>query len=137
MGRRSTVTIAFGDGDHDFALPIGQLIELQERCDAGPGHILARMQSGAWRVEDLRETLRLGLVGAGMPPLDALKLVERYVDAHPLGDSVVPAIAVLGAAILGVEDEPDPKPDGEATPTPSPTENSDGVVSTVPEPQSE
>ncbi len=58
-------------------LGLGELLELQEKCDAGPAQIVARLEGGTWRVQDLRETLRLGLIGGGMTPTDAMVKVRR------------------------------------------------------------
>lgn len=110
MSRNGSVTFAWADGEHTFRLPIGQLLELQEKCDAGPAFILSRLQSGRWLIEDIRETLRLGLIGGGLKPGEALKLVQRYVDERPLLESVPPATAVLMGALIGAMDEPLGKP---------------------------
>lgn len=106
MSRDGSVTIAWADGEHRFRLPIGQLRELQEKCDAGPAFILGRLQSGRWLIDDVRETLRLGLIGGGMSPGEALKLVQRYFDERPKMESIQPAMAVLLSALVGTGDEP-------------------------------
>jgi hypothetical protein len=106
VSRDGSVTFTWADGEHRFRLAIAQLRELQEKCDAGPAFILGRLQSGRWLIDDIRETLRLGLIGGGAKPADAVKLVQRYVDERPLLESVQPAMAVLLAALIGAEDEP-------------------------------
>lgn len=106
MSRDASLTLAFGDAEHRFRLALGELRELQEKTKAGPMALLRRLQSGDWRVDDAREILRIGLVGGGLKPVEALALVTRYVDGFPLLDAVPPAIAVLGAALFGAEDEP-------------------------------
>lgn len=106
MSRDASVTFRWADGEHTFRLALGQVRELQEKCDAGPAELFARMFNQAYRVDDLRETIRLGLIGGGMTPAKASTIVERYVDARPLAESVDPAKAILGALIYGVEDEP-------------------------------
>jgi hypothetical protein len=105
MSRDGSVTFTWADGEHRFRLGIGQLRELQEKTEAGPAFILGRLQNGSWLLDDLREPLRLGLIGGGMSPVEALRLVQRYVDDRPLLESVQPAMAVLLAALVGVEDE--------------------------------
>lgn len=104
MSADASLTMPWGDGEHRFRLAIGQLRELQDKCSAGPAEILHRITAGTWRVDDLRETLRLGLVGGGVKPVEALILVQRYVDARPLLESVPPAQAVLLAALIGPEE---------------------------------
>ena len=110
MSGSAKISFVWGDGEHTFRLAIGQLRELQDKCGAGPMEILSRLTSGTWRVDDLRETIRLGLIGGGKTPTDALILVARYVDAFPLVNSVAPAQAVLMAALVGVENDPVGKP---------------------------
>lgn len=103
------VDLKWGDGDYTFRLAIGQLRELQDKTGCGPMELLRRMMAGTWRVDDARETLRLGLIGGGMKPPEALKLVQRYVDDRPLAESIMPAQAILMAAVFG-ELEEDKKP---------------------------
>lgn len=122
MSRLGLISINWADGEYSFALKIKQLIELQEKCDAGPPHILARLEGNAWRVNDIRETIRLGLIGGGLDPSKALKLTINYVDEMPLGENALFAQVILAAAILGApegqEDAPAEKPeaDQEASP---------------------
>lgn len=106
MSRDGSIAIVWGDGEHRFRLPIGQLRELQEKCDAGPAFIHSRLAMGTWRIDDIRETLRLGLIGGGMPPDQAHVLTVRYVDARPLLENVPAAMSVLLAALVGAPDEP-------------------------------
>lgn len=131
MSRSAEVTLKWGDADHQFRLGIGQLRELQEKCDAGPAEIFRRLTVGTWRIDDLREPIRLGLIGAGLEPVKALTLVERYVDARPLAENVPVSRAIIGIALLGAEDEPPGEADGEAGDRPtSPEEKSASPKST-------
>jgi len=135
----------FGGAEREFRLGIGELRELQTKCEAGPATILARVMSyqpqaigmkrpnandyelGAsdpdfiadfnvysllrtvgndWRVDDVRETIRLGLIGAGATPTDASLAVARYVDVA--GDwpaNVGLAAAILLHALVGPQDD--------------------------------
>ena len=105
MTRSAEVTFFWADDEHSFALKWGQLIELQEKCDAGPYVILERLAANAWRMEDISEIIRLGLIGGGMPPVPALKLVKRYVKDRPPVESVQPAQVILAAALVGAPEE--------------------------------
>jgi hypothetical protein len=106
VSRDGAVTIAWGDGEYRFRLAIGEIRELQEKCDAGPQEILRRLTVGTWRLNDMRETIRIGLIGGGMKPAEALGKIARYVDEFPLFDNILPARAILVAALVGVEEEP-------------------------------
>jgi len=141
MSRRGTVELQFADGTHLFRLRIGELIELQEKCDAGPAHILMRLSSQAWHVNDVKETLRLGLIGGGKTAAQAHALIQRYVvgptdDPVPLAPLVLTAELVLSAALYGVEDENAPKSDPATDEIPSSEESSDGETGTAPAPPS-
>lgn len=98
----------WGDKEHRFRLAIGHLRELQEKTDVGPYRLFERLRSGDWRVDDLRETIRLGLIGGGMKPFDAHRLIVRYFDEYGLVllDHVPAALQIMTAALLGPPDEP-------------------------------
>lgn len=105
MSRAAEVSLKWADGTYLFRLRIGQLRELQEKCDAGPLALLRRFEQESYRIDDLRETIRLGLIGGGLPPLEAMKLVERYVDDRPLAENSGHARIVLMAAVIGMPDQ--------------------------------
>lgn len=104
MSRNGSVTLAWADGEYTFRFGLGEIRELQELCDAGPFVILQRLIRGEWKVDDIREPLRLGLIGGGMAPPAALKLVKRYNDEFPWGYNVKEATAIMHAAVLGAPD---------------------------------
>ncbi len=104
-------------GKSSFRLRLGELRALQEKCDAGPMLILDRLRTRVWRVDDVRETIRLGLIGAGMPAPEANKLVELHVDNVPLAESVMLAHAVLASALVAPESVPQGKPQAGETAT--------------------
>jgi hypothetical protein len=97
------VELAWGDGEHKFNIAkLKCILELEEKCGVGVAEICQRMANGKWKWNDCRETLRLGLIGAGMTPDKALKLIQRYCDDRPLVESALPAQVVLAAAMVGV-----------------------------------
>ncbi|WP_334154680.1 gene transfer agent family protein [Agrobacterium pusense] len=103
--RDATVTFDWADGTHSFRLAWGQLAELQEKCDAGPYVVLQRLHSGEWRIEDVSNIIRLGLIGGGMEPAPALKLTRAYVEARPPMENIIPAQVILSAALTGAPEE--------------------------------
>lgn len=102
----SRVELSWGDGEHVFKLALAQVRELQERCKAGPAEIAERLQSSRWFVDDIRETLRLGLIGGGKTPVEALTLVKRYVDERPLAENIIVANVLIMSVLYGVADDP-------------------------------
>lgn len=105
------VTMPFGDGVYAFRLGIGEWRELQEKCNCGPQELFERILLRRWKVDDLREAIRLGLIGGGTSPVEALKLVARYVDKRPLLETVPLACDVIAASLKGPAEE---QPPGEA-----------------------
>lgn len=106
MTRTAKISFDWADATYTFRLGIKELLELQEKCDAGPAFILGRLNDGSWRINDIYETIRLGLKGGGLEPVKALGLMDRYVKDRPWLENIIPAQAILSAALVGVEDEP-------------------------------
>lgn len=111
MSRIGSIVRIFAGDERTFAIPWRELIELQEARDCGPAIVLARLFVGEWRVEDIREVIRLGLQGGGMSPAEATKLVKIHVEGHPenIGgeDGLLKlATSILSAALDGAPDEP-------------------------------
>lgn len=122
MSRHAEITLGWADAEYCFRLPWAGLIAVQDACDAGPAHILERLSTGMWRVEDIRAVLFHGLVGGGMEREFARKLIGRFVEDAPLNENVLVAQAVLLAALNGAPDDPVEMPPGkpEANPAPFP-----------------
>jgi hypothetical protein len=104
--RTARIEIDWADGTHAFRLAFRELIELDEKRQCGPFELLNRIQSGTWRAEDVREVIRIGLIGGGMEPGKALAMVRRYVEEVPdwHSNSII-ASAILMAALAGNEVE--------------------------------
>lgn len=109
MSRDASIALDWADGTYQFRLAWGQIAELQEKCNAGPFEILRRLSSGTWRIEEISNVLRLGLIGGGMEPIPALKLVRTYVEARPPVENLLHAQAVMSAGLMGAPDEDDVK----------------------------
>ena len=131
MSRSALFEGVFGDGKHEFQLNIGELEELQEKTDAGPEELFNRILQGTWRVADIRETIRLGLKGAGMDPMKALVLTERYAGPGHLAALKGLAQNIIGASLIGAPDEDVPLGEQTAGETNhSPAESSGSDAST-------
>jgi hypothetical protein len=103
---RGGVELTWAGGEHLFLLTIELMRALQDRCDAGPAWILARLGSGQWRVDDVVSTIRFGLEGGGMAKEEARRLVRVHVEEQPLTLSVMLAQGILMSALYGTEDDP-------------------------------
>ncbi|MEH6773709.1 MAG: gene transfer agent family protein [Cereibacter changlensis] len=101
-----TGRLQWSGGEHEFALPLGKLRALQDACDAGPEEIFNRLRTGRWKVCDIIEPIRLGLIGGGLTDGEAQKLVMPLLNLHPLMEFKLTAITILAAVLLGVKDDP-------------------------------
>lgn len=106
MSRDGSIELNWADGVHRFRLAFGELRELQEKTGGGAMLVLERLRNRSWLVDDIAETLRIGLIGGGLPPSEALQLVRRYVYERPPVENVIFATLVLGAALFGPADDP-------------------------------
>ncbi|TWF53265.1 gene transfer agent family protein [Neorhizobium alkalisoli] len=103
--RDAQITLPWADGDYTFRLGWGELELLQEACNAGPYVILNRLMSEQWFMGDIAHTIRLGLIGGGMKPADALKKVRDYVQNRPPAENVPYAQGILSAGLAGAPEE--------------------------------
>lgn len=121
MSTDGTVEFDWGDGPHRFRLGIKEARELEAKRDCGLYRLMHRIASGDWRVDDLRETIRIGMIGGGGSPEAVLNLIKRYFDEEPVAKQMEPALRILKAFSFGPDDEQVGKhagnPEGEAEKT--------------------
>ncbi|MHC5307509.1 gene transfer agent family protein [Bartonella sp. LJL80] len=107
---KAEVVLPFGNGEYLFALKGTQVEELEYLRDkTGFGVIYQRVLLGGWSVGDLYEIIRLGLIGGGMPILEAKRIADTYCVAPYSGDDTSPesvARAIISAVMTGFEDLP-------------------------------
>lgn len=110
MNTSAEVVLKWADGEYVFRLRIKEIDELQRVCNAGFGEIAQRVMSGVPYYRDVYDTIRLGLIGGGMPAVKALQMVQTYVEDRPFADPRDPcsplkmAIAILQAKFFGLSD---------------------------------
>lgn len=100
MSRHGAIEQPFGDGDHTFRLGLNEIEELEHKRDLSIFEIVERLRLRQCRLSDISEVLRIGLVGGGLPPVEALALVRRYVDERPLDENRDIAYAVGLAGLM-------------------------------------
>lgn len=103
------VTLPWADGEYAFRLGIGEWQELFRKTGAGPEELYKRVAGGTWRIEDLRETIRNGLLGADMVTGTAAALIKRYVDERPAMENLPIVQAILLSGLMGPPDGDVPK----------------------------
>lgn len=116
MSADGSVTLNWAGEERKFRLAIGQLRELQENVNRwrtsigapliGPNSLVRLLVAGDAWPSDVREIIRLGLIGGGMKIDLVPALVRRYVDERPLVESTQIAQAILLVALVGVPDDP-------------------------------
>ena len=125
-----TVSLQFGGAEYSFRIAFGQWRELQEsvnkpRIDIGEpplgpmGLLRAMLDGNAWP-HDVREVIRLGLIGGGMKSDRALVLVKRHVEIGAYFVNMPTARTILQTAMFGPPDDQvgkDPAPAAESTAT--------------------
>jgi hypothetical protein len=125
----TAVDLKFADGEYHFALLLPQIFELERNCGGPDAEGVRRgksifqiydelsaglglsvdgdavfMGGGKAHAKDIRECVRLGLIGGGATPIDAKQLVDDYCfPARPIAECLGVAWAILRAAIEGVE----------------------------------
>jgi hypothetical protein len=161
MSRYGEVRAYLGAEERTFRLGLGQIRAIQERCDAGLPEIAARLAPvirlrqatmaakaeraaamvgaiadgavGTGRVDDYREVIFQGLVGAGEGGTMAGVIVRAEVDDHAPLEMCLLALEIIMAVLLGPEDEPAPgETTGAKASPPSRARRSAGPASTRP-----
>lgn len=87
----------FGTADHSFTLTDDMVTELERVTDTGIGAFYQRMIAMHFKATDLAEIIRLGLIGAGMHPQEAMQLVNTYATNRPMAETFPLALDILDA----------------------------------------
>jgi len=103
----------FADGTYKFALTWDLASEWEKTTDRSMyATLLHAVRTGIVNLNDAREILRLGLIGGGMEPVAALRLVRTYVENRPAAENFPLVVRVMDAAFhgKGVADPDEGKP---------------------------
>lgn len=121
MSRHGAIDLPWADGDHSFRLGLAEIEELEAKRDLSIFEIARRLgpERRTARLADIMQVIRVGLIGGGAKPVDALALVRRYVDERPLDESrdLAYAIVLAGMARVhatGAGDEEQPSGEAQA-----------------------
>lgn len=126
-------TIAWRGGEHPFLLRIGELRALEAACDLGSRVILLALMGSTFRVDHVLETIRLGLIGGGMPDAEARRTLNLALNTcSHTALALVAAEALTYSLTWDADDQPG-ETEAEASRTPdlrSQTEKPDGQIIT-------
>lgn len=110
------ITRPFAGRERAFDVaPLAIIEKLERACGAGMGEILGRLQGRGFnpmtgmpdpffRHADIRETIRLGLIGAGATDAEATEWVIDAIDGRPIAEHLGLAAAIMTAYAFGVDD---------------------------------
>lgn len=100
MSRHGAIELAWGDGTYTFRLGLGEIEEMERKRNLGIFQIVTRLSPDIrqCQLSDITEVIRLGLIGGGMLPVEALMKVQRYADERPIDENrdIAYAIALAG-----------------------------------------
>ncbi|WP_170344483.1 gene transfer agent family protein [Ruegeria atlantica] len=99
-----THTAFFGDGEYTFALTDDMITELERIADLGIGAFYMRAVNMQFKLADLIEIIRLGLIGGGTKPERAAQLTDTYARNTPIDDLYPLALDILDARWGGKPD---------------------------------
>lgn len=101
MSRHGAIDLVWAGGEHTFRLGLGEIEELEREAEMSVFLLYAAVSAKMplARLRHYSDTIRLGLIGGGMTPIEARLLVRRWVDERPLTESVALAEAILLAAL--------------------------------------
>lgn len=102
MSRHGLVTMPWADGTYSFRLGLDEMEEIEEKFDRSIFDISDALRNRTAKSSEILHVLRIGLIGGGMKPIEALALTRRYVDQRPLEENRDAAYAVCLAAQLRV-----------------------------------
>lgn len=98
-------TAYFGDGEKTFTLTDPMIEELQHKTGLGIGALFLRMAASQFRVADIVEVIRVGLIGGGTNPAEAQRLVDGYAKDRPFDETFPLALDILDARWNGKPEE--------------------------------
>lgn len=91
----------FGDAEHTFDFSTPLLIELETLTGAGIGGLFNRLVKREFRFSDLLAVIRLGLIGGGLRPEEAGRLVKIYAEGRPIEETFPLALEILSTLWFG------------------------------------
>ncbi|RJG44920.1 gene transfer agent family protein [Mesorhizobium sp. DCY119] len=94
----------FGDAEYNFELTFNLAHSFERDNRKSLFATMNGLIAGDWRVSDVAEIVRLGLVGGGTDEIRSHELVETYVRNRPVAPSANLALEILEAAFFEIED---------------------------------
>lgn len=118
MSADGSIALVWGDGElHVFRFGIGQFRELQEKVNGrriaigapmvGPMSLVRLLQANDAWPDDVRDVIRIGLLGGSKPSGDVHRLMVNYFDPVAPLNHMRTAFTVLMAGLAGAPEDTD------------------------------
>lgn len=91
----------FGDGEKVFALTDDMIAELERLSGLGIGALYLRAAKAEFTLNHLVQIIRLGLIGGGSSPEEAMHLINAYGRNRPVDELFPIAMDILDARWSG------------------------------------
>ncbi|WP_331814635.1 gene transfer agent family protein [Aurantimonas sp. A2-1-M11] len=134
--KHGTVVLEWADGEYPFRLSLAEMGELEDKRDKGVWTLLKSLRDASCHTKDVVEVVRLGLIGGGMSPVEAMRKVRFYCEERPIEESRIIAFGILGASMSrlpGDKGEEASSDTGEAEPAGT-TDSTSPASSEAPQP---
>lgn len=99
------IELPFGNGLQKFCMGFNEAASFEDEHKISLMWLFQHSMTanGACEVKYIKDVLRWGLIGGGMPSTEALQLVNRYVDNRPIAEHFLTALNVLEVAFYGTK----------------------------------
>jgi Phage tail tube protein, GTA-gp10 len=92
----------FAGQERSFDLRIGEIQALERACSCGIFGLLMRIGSHQAYAADIRETIRLALIGGGETDAASTTLIMAEIDGRPLSEHLPLAAEIIKSVIDGL-----------------------------------
>lgn len=89
------ITEFFGDAKYKFHIGVDEALEWERSQRKSLYQCFRELSGGTFYTKDVKETLRLGLIGGGLDDVDAFSLVEAYFGKNKLEPDIKLAIKII------------------------------------------
>lgn len=131
MQRHASIELDWADGTFTFRLGMDELEELERKLDRSVFAIFRDARHTSLRSYEISEVIRIGLLGGGMKPADALAKVRRYCELDWFAANEA-AMKVVGAALTPLEKQKAEKPGKPKAPKKNRSASTSGPSTEVP-----
>lgn len=100
----------FAGAERSFCLGVGEFIDIEEASGHAIGVVYQRFATTTYSIKDVLAVLTEGLIGGGMKPQDANRLVKGQLCAKPLIQSGALAGGILMYFMTGVDPDENSEP---------------------------